>query len=144
MLRLIVLFLFLALPAGASSVPEALALASAERQRAGLQPLTANNRLAAAAEMQARYMAGRQRIGHDGPHGSHFSERVRATGYPLCHGAENVAGGQVSARAVTRDWMASVGHRANILDPRMTQGAVAAVRDARGRLWWAMVLAGPC
>lgn len=144
MLRLIVLFVLFSFPVAASSVPEALALASAERQRAGLPPLTANNRLAAAAEVQARHMAGRQRVGHDGPGGSHFSQRIRATGYALCYGAENVAGGQVSARAVTRDWMASTGHRANILDPRMTEGAVAAVRDARGRLWWAMVLAGPC
>lgn len=144
MLRLIVVFLLLAAPVSASSVPEALALASAERQRAGLPPLAQDNRLAAAAEVQARHMAGRQRIGHDGPGGSHFSERIRATGYPICYAAENVAGGQADARAVTRDWMASPGHRVNILDRRMTQGAVAAVRDARGRLWWAMVLAGPC
>lgn len=144
MLRLVLVLLLLAPPVAASSMPEALALASAARRQAGLPSLTQDNRLAAAAEVQARYMAGRQRIGHDGPGGSHFSQRIRATGFPLCYGAENVAGGQVDARNVTYDWMASPGHRANILNPHLTRGAVAAVRDARGRLWWAMVLAGPC
>lgn len=144
MLRFVLVVLLLAAPATAGQRPEALALASAERQRAGLPPLQPNVRLAAAAEVQARHMARRQRIGHDGPNGSHLSDRIRATGYVLCHGAENVAGGQADARSVTRDWMASSGHRRNILNRRMTQGAVAAVPDARGRLWWAMVLAGPC
>lgn len=144
MLRLIAVFLMLAAPGMAGPVPEALSLASAERQKAGLRALTPDARLAAAAEVQARHMALRQRIGHDGPNGSRFSDRIRATGYALCHGAENVAGGQGDARAVTRAWMESAGHRRNILNPRLTQGAVSAVRDARGRLWWAMVLAGPC
>lgn len=144
MLRLVIIFILAALPAAAHSVPEALALASAERERMGGSPLRPNARLAAAAEVQARHMARHRRIGHDGPDGSHFSHRIRATGYALCHGAENVAGGQTSAQAVTRDWMASAGHRANILNPHLTEGAVAAVRDTRGRLWWAMVLAGPC
>ncbi|WP_179379008.1 CAP domain-containing protein [Jannaschia marina] len=141
---LFLVFCFWASAATGGSVPDALSQASAERQRVGLPPLTMNSRLAAAAEAQARHMARSQRIGHRGTGGSSFAERIRATGYPLCHGAENVAGGQRDATAVTRAWMTSPAHRANILNPRLTDGAVAAVRDGRGRLWWAMVLAGPC
>ncbi len=144
MLRSILMVLMLAGPVSAGPVPDALAMASAERQRAGLPPLRHDKRLAAAAEMQARHMALRQRMEHAGPNGSHLSQRIGATGYRLCHGAENVAWGQDSVGEVTRAWMGSPGHRGNILNPNFTEGAVAAVRGPRGRIWWAMVLASRC
>ncbi|MEM7489852.1 MAG: CAP domain-containing protein [Pseudomonadota bacterium] len=122
---------------------DALALASAERERRGLAPLTFDTRLAAAARDQAAVMARRGRIGHDGPGGSTVLERVRDAGVAACHMAENVAMGQASAAAVHADWMGSSGHRANILNRNVRSGAVAAV-EGGGRLWWAMVLAGPC
>ncbi|CTQ31639.1 CAP domain-containing protein [Jannaschia rubra] len=142
--RLVIFLLALGSPAPADTVAEALTLASRERERAGMSALQTDPRLAAAAEAQARYMAARGQIGHDGPQGSSFADRLRGTGYRGCYGAENVAAGQRTPELVTESWMKSDGHRRNILDRRMTHGAVAAVRDDFGRLWWAMVLAGPC
>jgi uncharacterized protein YkwD len=48
--------------------------------------------------------------------------------------AENLASGNISADRVVAAWMASPGHRANILDGRLTRVGVAAVY-ARGK-WW--------
>ena len=56
-----------------------------------------------------------------------------------CHAtraAENMARGAVTADAVVAMWMASSGHRANILDSRLTQIGVGAVY-ARGQ--WTVV-----
>lgn len=131
-------------PLAADTVPSALALASQERTRAGLPPLRFDPRLAKAAEVQAQFMAGQGRISHKGPRGSRFDQRMRRAGYRLCHGAENVAMGQRSAEAVTTAWMGSQGHRHNILNPNVVDGAVAVAQDANGRLYWAMVLGAPC
>lgn len=51
--------------------------------------------------------------------------------------AENLAVGNASADRIVAAWMASPGHRANILDGRLTRTGVAAVY-ARGR-WWVAV-----
>jgi uncharacterized protein YkwD len=48
--------------------------------------------------------------------------------------AENLASGNVSADRIVAAWMASPGHRANILDGRLNRVGVAAVY-ARGK-WW--------
>ncbi|MEL6585925.1 MAG: CAP domain-containing protein [Pseudomonadota bacterium] len=144
LMRCLIVLLAAVVPAFAASQPGALELASKERVRAGLIALTPDPRLAIAAEMQARHMAGRRQISHEGPNGSTVLERVRASGYSGCSMAENVAAGQTTAQEVMSSWMASAGHRQNILNGKLVHGAVAAVRDDSGRLWWAMVLAGPC
>ena len=35
-------------------------------------------------------------------------------------------------------------HRINLLTDEVTDGAVAATRDARGTIWWTMVVARRC
>ncbi|CTQ48425.1 CAP domain-containing protein [Jannaschia donghaensis] len=151
MLRTILLAATLALPvatlstpAAAATVPEALAMASAARQQAGLPPLRSNARLARAAEAQARHMRSQQKMGHVGPGGNSLSDRARAAGYRMCYGAENVADGWPSVNAVHRAWMNSPSHQKNIMNPNVTEGAVAAVQDGNGRLWWVMVLGSRC
>jgi len=58
--------------------------------------------------------------------------------YPILRGcsaaraAENLARGNVSADRVVAAWMASPGHRANVLDPKLNRVGVAAVY-ARGQ-----------
>ena len=144
MLRLALVLACLAAPASATTVPDALALASAERQRAGLAPLRYDPRLGRAALTQADYMRRRGRMSHTGPNGSSVADRARSAGYRMCHGAENVADGWRSPQSVNRAWMDSPAHRRNILNPRVTEGAVAAVADANGRLFWVMVLGSRC
>ncbi|MBM2576101.1 CAP domain-containing protein [Jannaschia sp. Os4] len=136
------LLCLLALPAAARDVSaEALALASRERAAAGLPPLAADPALARAALDQAARMARRGRLGHDGAGG--LGARLRAAGAGGCRGAENVGMGMHDPRHAVRAWMGSRGHRANLMSPAMTRGAVAWA-DGGGRRWWAMVLSGPC
>ena len=141
-LGLLALVLLLAPPALAREVSaRALALASDARVAAGLPPLAADPALARAALDHARRMARRGRLGHDGAGG--LGARLRAAGASGCRGAENVGMGMRGPRHAVRAWMGSAGHRANLLSPAMTHGAVAWA-DGGGRRWWAMVLSGPC
>ncbi|GIT90034.1 hypothetical protein JANAI62_04830 [Jannaschia pagri] len=136
-----VFFLFVTLAAPAKADP--LAFASQARVQAGLPPLRIAPALAQAAQVQANHMARVRRAGHDGPGGSRLVDRLRAAGFAGCYVAENVAAGQRTGRAVVRAWMTSPPHRANILDPTLSHGAVARA-EGRGGPYWAMVLGGPC
>jgi uncharacterized protein YkwD len=125
----------------AASVPADIA---ALRQAAGLAPLAGDPRLAVAARVQAAFMAETVTMTHRGPRGDGVLDRVRRAGYEACRAAENVAFGQETRAQVLADWMASPGHRRNILDRAVEDVAVASSRGADGRLYWAMVLAAPC
>ena len=52
---------------------------------------------------------------------------------------ENVAYGYETGRQVVRAWMASPGHRANILNPRYRLLGMAARRDSHGEMYSAQV-----
>ncbi|MFZ9627773.1 MAG: CAP domain-containing protein [Ilumatobacteraceae bacterium] len=61
-------------------------------------------------------------MSHVGPDGSTLYTRVAAAGYVgYTSVSENVAAGQLDAATVMGSWMASSGHRANILYPTFTQ-----------------------
>lgn len=69
-------------------------------------------------------MASADYFDHVGPRGDTPSERMRAAGYlagaQFFEVGENIAygtGWMATPRAIVAAWMASPGHRANILDP---------------------------
>ncbi len=102
-----------------------LCLLNEERSRAGLSPLARQRQLDAAAGRHARDMVARGYFGHQAPSGSHAVDRIRATGYLASTTqwvvGENLAWGTgsfASPEHIVRSWMASPGHRANILKPR--------------------------
>jgi uncharacterized protein YkwD len=102
-----------------------LCLLNAGRLSAGLPPLRLEPRLSLAAQRHAADMTRRRYFGHDSLDGSTFLERIRRTGYLRGAGSwragENIAWGsgwRSTPRSVTRAWMGSRGHRANILSPR--------------------------
>jgi uncharacterized protein YkwD len=101
-----------------------LCVLNAQRERHGLRPLKLNKRLSKAARRHARDMARRKYFTHDSLGGGTFVDRIRRTGY--LRGArgwfvgENLAWGTLersAPRAITKMWMGSPGHRANILSP---------------------------
>jgi uncharacterized protein YkwD len=108
----------------ASSVPppragvahQVVALVNIERARAGCDPVSADAALQSAAQGHSDDMAARDYFSHTSPAGSTFADRIRAAGYRGGSIAENIAAGQRSAKAVMDAWMASPGHRANILN----------------------------
>ena len=105
---------------------------NAERARYRLRRLRLNKRLSRAARRHARDMARRKYFSHDSLGGATFLDRIRRAGY--LRGArrwsvgENLAWGthnRSSPRHITRMWMASPGHRANILSPAFREIGIA-------------------
>ncbi|GAA0636103.1 hypothetical protein GCM10009535_10330 [Streptomyces thermocarboxydovorans] len=103
-----------AAPAG-SPAAQVLALTNAERSKTGCGPVTADSRLAKAAQLHSEDMSANNYFSHTSQDGRSFADRAKAQGYPS-PGAENIAKGQSSAAAVMDAWMNSPGHRANILN----------------------------
>lgn len=138
-----------ACPAGATPVPVSVANAAAAinavRASHGLAPLVADPLLARAAEAQAARMAARDDISHR--LGGSLRTRLRQVGYPG-YGGENLSAGRASLGAVIEGWMASPGHRANLLNRRYREFGIAAARVApslpsRYRIYWALILGIP-
>jgi uncharacterized protein YkwD len=111
-------------------------------QRAGqgiIRPLIHSPALQAAAQAQADDLAAAERLGHLGADGSTLTDRLQRAGYTACTSAENVARGTPDIRSTVATWMGSAGHRANILDPAVTQFGFAGTGQT-----WVLVLARPC
>jgi uncharacterized protein YkwD len=100
-----------------------LCLLNAERRANGLRGLRAHRQLQSAAQHYAGDMVRGRFFSHVSPTGSTLEQRIRR-GTRYLAGAlryeigENIAWGQgdlASPRAIVAAWMASPGHRANIL-----------------------------
>ncbi|MDX6648271.1 MAG: hypothetical protein QOJ97_222 [Solirubrobacteraceae bacterium] len=109
-----------------------------ERAKVGHAPLQANPALKAAARRHARNMLRFHFFGHDDPWGRGPAERVALhdPGHSLDFIGENIAWGYQTAAEACRNWMASPGHRFNILDPDYTQTGVGAIRGGRYSIFW--------
>jgi uncharacterized protein YkwD len=95
---------------------EVVHLVNEQRVKAGCEPLRVDPRLVQAAEAHSSDMAERDYFDHTTPEGVTFRDRIRSAGFANPGTAENIARGQRDARQVMAGWMASAGHRANILD----------------------------
>ena len=85
------------------------------RRGQGLAELAVDRRLVAAAQSHSEDMATHDFLSHEGSDGSDVGERLESAGYAWSFHSENVGGGYANAQAVVDGWMASAGHRANIL-----------------------------
>jgi uncharacterized protein YkwD len=122
---------------------ELLAGINRERKRRGRVALAADERLTAAARAHSLDMAGRGFFDHTGSDGSQVGDRISAQGYAWRLYAENIACGQASASEVIADWMASRGHRKNLLSREVEQVGVglAAREDSPCKVYWTAVFA---
>ncbi|MEV6841409.1 CAP domain-containing protein, partial [Streptomyces sp. NPDC051133] len=91
-------------------------LVNAERSKNGCSPLTLNDTLTKAAQAHSEDMAAHQNMSHTGSDGSSPGDRITRAGYDWSAYGENVAFGYTTAEQVMASWMASPGHRANILN----------------------------
>ncbi|GAA2741209.1 hypothetical protein GCM10009868_06490 [Terrabacter aerolatus] len=103
-------------PPPAEAAGQVVDLVNAARSRAGCAPVSVNPALRSAAQGHSDDMAARDYFSHTSPDGSTFAGRIRSAGYLGGAIAENIAAGQPSAESVMNAWMASPGHRANILN----------------------------
>jgi len=119
---------------GADAVPTAASLArarsatlclvNAQRTKRHVERLRTHRALRASAQSYARDMARRNFFAHTSPGGAGLLARVRASGGYVVRGravrvGENLAwgsGARATPRSIVKAWMASPGHRANLLD----------------------------
>jgi len=107
-----------------------------------------SDRLADAAQTQAREMARLGRMSHRDGQNHGLGERVRAVGYVLGGAVENVAVGYPSLDDVVDAWLDSEGHCENIMNAAVLEFGLACV-DAgettapEEHRYWALVLAAP-
>ena len=115
------------------------------RAREGLPPLNSSARLMEAARIHANQMAEAGRMEHtiSGARYPTMQSRLEAVGYTYWNAAENIAWNARSSAAVVDGWMRSVGHRANILDTRLTEIGAAVARSAKGETYWIQVFGRP-
>ncbi len=92
---------------------------NAERVRFGLEPLEVDSSLERTARYHAAWMTNNHALQH--------------TNIGV---AENIAWGQNSAQEALSSWMASSGHRANILNPSYHRIGVAAYTATDGSVYW--------
>ena len=95
-----------------------------ERGQRDLPQLQYDKELEAFAQKWAEHMASRGSLRHSN---LGFSGNMKG---------ENIAMGQKDEDAVTKAWMSSRGHRANILNSKFTHAGFGCARTERGTLYW--------
>lgn len=119
---MLALFILPTAPAAASpDLNSVIVLTNQQRAAAGCGPLTWNSALATAAQRHADDMAANNYFSHTSRNGERFTTRIRNAGYRYRLAAENLAAGQQTPEEVVASWMASTGHRANILNCRLKE-----------------------
>lgn len=103
-----------------------MALINAQRTAQGLPVVREDARLSRAARAHAADMAAKGYFSHTGANGSRFFERAADAGYS-CAASENIAQGQRTDGGVMASWMASPGHRRNILAADVTEFGIGRV-----------------
>jgi uncharacterized protein YkwD len=123
--------------AGADLVPAAgnlgavgqatLCLLNQQRAASGVAPLTANRKLTVASADYSQRMVDQSFFDHEAPDGDTLVDRLTGAGYPVDDAlvvGENIGWGSAelaSARSMVQAWMASPGHRANLLSDDYTE-----------------------
>ncbi|HTK74074.1 MAG TPA: FG-GAP-like repeat-containing protein [Gemmataceae bacterium] len=123
-----------------------------QRQANGLAPLVANAQLQFAASLHSMNMAAASNVIGLGPAMSHtlagspeptVVSRGDYAGYNYQSLAENIAYGFTTAADVVNAWMNSPGHRANILNPNLTQVGTSVKANAAGVLYYTQEFGAP-
>lgn len=100
---------------------QVLQIVNEHRAVAGCAPLTYSSQLERAAYLHSQDMALQNFFSHQGSDGSTLGVRITRQGYRWTRVGENIAAGQRTPAAVMASWMASDGHRRNILNCAYTE-----------------------
>ncbi|MFC8918378.1 CAP domain-containing protein [Streptomyces sp. NPDC057116] len=124
-----------AVGAAARYAERVVALVNAARARAGCSPVRVDGRLHAAAQGHADDMAERDYYAHNSPEGRDAGHRMEAAGYAWSTWGENIHRGPRSPGRAVRDWLASAGHRENIVNCSFKDIGVGVNLRSNGP-WW--------
>ena len=131
----------------ASAQNDLVALVNAYRASNGLQAVSPNGALTAAAGWMAGDMASRNYIGHVSSDGRSPTQRMSAFGYPATsmYTGEDLGAGYGTAGAVLAGWQASAAHNAVLLNPNYNAIGVGLVYEPNStyKWYWAADFGGP-
>ena len=131
----------------ASAQSDLVVLVNAYRANAGLQAVSANGALTAAAGWMAGDMASRNYIGHVSSDGRSPTQRMSAFGYPAAsmYTGEDLGAGFGTASAVLAGWQASAAHNAVLLNPNYNAVGIGLVYEPNStyKWYWAADFGGP-
>jgi len=113
---------------------------NALRQAAGVAPVQLDNKLTAAAKTHSKDMSNQNRPWHFGSDGSSPIDRVRRVGYEGQMLGENISETYETELETLAAWMEQPSTRAVILAPTATKMGFAWHQEARGKIWWTMVM----
>jgi uncharacterized protein YkwD len=122
-----------------AAVATILGRMNAERAKAGCKAVKEDPKLTAVAAAHSTEMASRGKLGHDSADGSDPWKRAAAAGYPHAL-AENIAQGRQGPDAVMDGWLASAGHRANIVNCAAQSVGIGIGHGRDGSAYWTQLL----
>jgi uncharacterized protein YkwD len=114
---------------------EAVRLTNAERTNAGLPELRMLPGLMQSAQAKAEDFKENHYYGHQSAKYGNVLQMARAFGVQTAMAGENISIMDRTAEEVIAGWMASDGHRKNILNPGFTHIGVGLVRGKHGFSW---------
>lgn len=107
-------------------------LTNAERAKAGDPPLNLSPTLSEAAQRKAGDMFAFNYWAHRSPSGREPWDFFKEVGYKFSFAGENLARDFTNPQAVVNAWMASAGHRENLLNPKYREIGVSVVDGTLG------------
>jgi uncharacterized protein YkwD len=113
---------------------EVFRLVNLERQANGVPPLVYDDKVAEAATLRASEVGSLPK--HVRPTGAKWNSVFNQQGIEVKIAGENVARGQKDPKSVMADWMASPGHKKNILLPEYEGIGVGVFPTTDGSLAW--------
>lgn len=124
-----------------------LDLVNEARKKEKLQPLKANAVLAKVARLHSENMAKQEKMAHQ-LDGKSVGDRTTAAHYDYRVVRENLAAAEGDSdtpaptpKEIHDKWMESKGHKANLLDDRVTEVGIAIVVSKKGTYYYTQVFA---
>lgn len=110
------------------------------RSQQGMQPLTLNPQLAAAAMAHSRDMSAQNRAWHFGSDGSSPLDRVRRQGYAGSLLGEDISETYENEIATLNAWMQTRDTRDLIMDPVARELGMGWFQEPSNKIWWTMLI----
>ena len=121
---------------------QVLELVNQQRANYGLSKLSYSTELEAVAYRHSKDMADNNYFNHTNLQGKSPFDRMRDAGISYRAAAENIAAGQKTPEEVVNAWMNSSGHRANILNPSVTEMGLGIYFGGSYGVYWKQLFIG--
>ena len=107
---------------------------NAARKKAGLQPLKLNEDACKAAQVRAKECL--KKYDHTRPNGKSLTTALDEAGVKYSYWGENINEKQETVSSTMKSWMASKGHKANILGENFDSVGFGRAKDKNGSYTW--------